>query len=263
MEVDEREDSFEARFSVRHESDDIDFAWQRLDRGHAGRRDLASRWTAAATGLLYNRIGFCVLHPSGECAGRPFRGETPDGPVAGELPQPVGPQLFEDGVYVPLFPSVEPARDRPEPTARRRLRVRGRPVRDGGPAQLDRRLLQDLLHAARPRDPAQPDGGPGALPAGDVAGRGHGRRRPARRRAGPLESASRPAGTRAADRPGPVRRGSAPRRARAAAGAGAGAPAGRAARRGPRLAGRARARRGRGPGRRRGPRGRPVHPGVR
>jgi hypothetical protein len=56
--------------------------------------------------LLYNRIGFCVLHPWRECAGRPFRGVTPDGPVSGVLPRLVAPQRFEDGVYVPLFPSV-------------------------------------------------------------------------------------------------------------------------------------------------------------
>ena len=56
--------------------------------------------------MLYNRVGFCVLQPWRECAGRPFRGETPDGPVGGVLPDLVAPQGFANGVYVPLFPSV-------------------------------------------------------------------------------------------------------------------------------------------------------------
>ena len=51
--------------------------------------------------MLYNRVGFCVLQPWRECAGRPFRGETPDGPVGGVLPDLIAPQGFANGVYVP------------------------------------------------------------------------------------------------------------------------------------------------------------------
>ena len=69
----------------------------------------ASRFAMDGRGeraMLYNRIGFCVLHPWREAAGRRFRGYTPDGPVDGELPLLVGPQRFVDGAYVALLPSV-------------------------------------------------------------------------------------------------------------------------------------------------------------
>ena len=59
-----------------------------------------------ARAMLYNRIGFCVLHPWRELGGAGYRGETPQGPVTGEFPRLVAPQRFENGVYVPLFNSV-------------------------------------------------------------------------------------------------------------------------------------------------------------
>jgi hypothetical protein len=106
LDVHDRPDSFDVRFSVRHTSHDIDFSWH----GHiAGTPDGHVSYTMEGQGereMLYNRIGFCVLQPWREYVGRPFRGETPDGPVSGTLPTLVGPQRFENGVYVPLFPSV-------------------------------------------------------------------------------------------------------------------------------------------------------------
>lgn len=106
FELDAREDSFTARFTVRHTSADVDFTWEGEISGSEDGRIAFGMDGRAQRELLYNRIGFCVLHPWRECAGRPFRGMTPDGPVSGGLPRLVGPQRFENGVYVPLFPSV-------------------------------------------------------------------------------------------------------------------------------------------------------------
>ncbi len=106
LEVEERPDSFDVRFSVRHTSHDTDFSWQGTISG-APEGHISFRMDGRGErDLLYNRIGFCVLQPWRETAGRQFRGVTPDGPVGGTLPELVGPQPFENGVYVPLFPSV-------------------------------------------------------------------------------------------------------------------------------------------------------------
>ena len=106
LQVHDRPDSFDVRFSVRHTSPDVDFSWH----GHiAGTPDGHISYAMEGQGerdMLYNRIGFCILQPWGEYVGRPFRGETPDGPVSGTLPTLIAPQRFENGFYRPLFLSV-------------------------------------------------------------------------------------------------------------------------------------------------------------
>lgn len=107
VQVDDGGDRFEVRFSVRHLSADIDFAWRGVIAGTpSGRISFAFDGTAERE-LLYNRIGFCVLHPCRETAGRPYRASTRGGEVAGVFPRLVGQQRFENGVYVPLFPSFD------------------------------------------------------------------------------------------------------------------------------------------------------------
>ncbi len=106
LEVEEHPDSFDVRFSMRHTSNDTDFSWQGTISGTPEGHIKFVMEGRGERDLLYNRIGFCVLQPWREGAGRPFRGVTPDGPVSGTLPELVGPQRFENGVYVPLFPSV-------------------------------------------------------------------------------------------------------------------------------------------------------------
>jgi hypothetical protein len=106
VDVDQGEDSFAVRFSVRHVSHDTDFAWKGSILGAPDGRIRFAMDGRGEREMLYNRIGFCILHPWRENAGRPFRGQTPEGTVSGILPLHVGPQRFESGVYVPLFPSV-------------------------------------------------------------------------------------------------------------------------------------------------------------
>ena len=106
LEIDAQDDSFEVRFSIRHESHDTDFSWRGRIAGSPDGRIAFTMDGRADRDMLYNRIGFCVLQPPREYAGRPFRGVTPNGPVEGTLPLLVAPQGFENGVYVPIFPSV-------------------------------------------------------------------------------------------------------------------------------------------------------------
>jgi hypothetical protein len=107
LEVDDRGDSFDVRFHVRHVSHDVDFAWDGTIAGGADGRISLSLDGVAGRDLLYNRIGFCVLHPFGETVGRPYRAHTTEGEIAGTFPTLVGPQRFENGVYLPLFPSFD------------------------------------------------------------------------------------------------------------------------------------------------------------
>jgi hypothetical protein len=107
LEIDDRGDSFDVRYHVHHVSQDVDFAWDGLIAGDADGRLRLVLDGGAGRDLLYNRIGFCVLHPFRETAGRPYRARTPDGEVTGSFPTLVGPQRFENGVYLPLFPSFD------------------------------------------------------------------------------------------------------------------------------------------------------------
>ncbi len=101
----QRQDSFEVEFDVEHKNHDIDFAWH----GHIiGTPDGQIRYEMdglARSNFRYNRIGFCILHPFKELMGRLYKAQTQQGEVSGHLPDLIGPQGFEDGVYVPLFPA--------------------------------------------------------------------------------------------------------------------------------------------------------------
>lgn len=106
VDVRELEDAFEVSFHVKHVSHDTAFWWEGTISGTADGRITFRMDGRAERDMLYNRIGFCVLHPWREYRARPFRGDTPDGTVEGSFPDSVAPQRFENGVYVPLFPSV-------------------------------------------------------------------------------------------------------------------------------------------------------------
>ncbi len=101
----QQQDSFDVEFNVEHKNHDIDFAWH----GHIiGASDGQIRYEMdglARSEFRYNRIGFCILHPFKESLGRLYKAQTPQGEVSGYLPDLIGPQGFEDGVYVPLFPA--------------------------------------------------------------------------------------------------------------------------------------------------------------
>ena len=101
----QQQDRFDVEFDVEHKNHDLDFTWH----GHIiGDPDGQIRYEMdglARSNFRYNRIGLCILHPFKESLGRPYRAQTPRGEVSGYLPDLIGPQGFEDGVYVPLFPA--------------------------------------------------------------------------------------------------------------------------------------------------------------
>ncbi|HEX3979547.1 MAG TPA: hypothetical protein VHW96_24960 [Solirubrobacteraceae bacterium] len=104
--TDQDGDAFTVRFSVRHASHDTDFSWEGSITGDASGTITFAMDGRGDRAMLFNRIGFCVLHPWRELGGARYRGETPHGTVTGEYPRLVAPQRFENGVYVPLFDSV-------------------------------------------------------------------------------------------------------------------------------------------------------------
>ena len=107
LEVEEGDESFELRFSVRHRAHDLDFAWRGSVNGDATGRIAYSLDGMAGRDLQYNRIGICVHHPWRETAGAPFRARTPEGNIEGAFPDLIGPQLVEDGLIRALFPAFD------------------------------------------------------------------------------------------------------------------------------------------------------------
>jgi hypothetical protein len=106
LRADVREDSFLFSFDARHCNRDIDFRWHATIQGDPEARISYTLDGQALRDFRYCRIGFCVLQPPAEYAGRPYCGITPDGPITGELPMTIGPQRYEGGCYFPLFPAV-------------------------------------------------------------------------------------------------------------------------------------------------------------
>jgi hypothetical protein len=105
--VDQRDDGFVVRFLVEQRQSPMDFRW----RGEiTGTADGAITYTMdgqAGSAFRYNRIGLCLLHPPETAAGRPYTGRTPNGPIAGTLPDRIGVQRIEGGQIFALFPAVD------------------------------------------------------------------------------------------------------------------------------------------------------------
>jgi hypothetical protein len=107
LEVDDRGDTFEVRFTARHTSHDIDFSWRGTASGDRNGRIVYSLDGRAERDLQYNRIGICVHHPWRETKGAPFRARTPDGEAIGAFPELIGQQAIQDGTYRALFPAFD------------------------------------------------------------------------------------------------------------------------------------------------------------
>jgi hypothetical protein len=106
MELDVADDHFAIGFDVRHRERAIDFSWHGLITGSADGTITYAMEGVAASDFRYNRIGLCILHPPETAAGRPYRAETPGGPINGVLPLLIGPQRIVDGTFCALFPAV-------------------------------------------------------------------------------------------------------------------------------------------------------------
>ena len=105
-EISRGDDEFSVSFTMTHRRPPVSFAWRgRITGERSGVVSYEFDGTAE-TAFKYCRIGFCLLHPPG-CAGHRYRGRSPAGLVEGTLPLEIGPQVFERGIYWPLFPSVD------------------------------------------------------------------------------------------------------------------------------------------------------------
>jgi hypothetical protein len=102
-------DSFAVEFRALHVLHDIRYEWHGAIRGSVdGALEYTMRGTALAD-FEYNRIGFVVLHPELECAGRPYRGRRSGAQswFTGQLPERIAPQVHDpNGGYVATSPRL-------------------------------------------------------------------------------------------------------------------------------------------------------------
>ncbi len=90
--------AFSVAFDVECRQGEIDFRWHGTIEGTPGGRLTFTMDGQAHSTFLRNRIGFCVLHPIRECAGRPCLVQHPDGTWEhGTFPRHISPhQPFLD-----------------------------------------------------------------------------------------------------------------------------------------------------------------------
>ena len=100
------DENFQVGFDVRHKQEAVNFAWHGQIAGTPEGVITCSMAGKVISSFRYNRIGFCILHPPATSAGRPYRALTSTGAIRGILPKFIGPQRFENGIYIPLFPAV-------------------------------------------------------------------------------------------------------------------------------------------------------------
>jgi hypothetical protein len=85
-------DGFQLDFDVACREQEIDFTWHGTVTGQASGTLSFDFQGKAQTNFERNRIGFCVLHPLAECAGKSCRAEAPDGTVTnGTFPELIAP----------------------------------------------------------------------------------------------------------------------------------------------------------------------------
>ena len=137
-ELDQDDDGFSVRFVAENVSNDVDFEWQGSITGTP--TGLSPRqwtvWRARASSETAS-AGASSIRWSSRVSQATV--ETPNGTVEGAFPDLISPhQPFVDMQSIAYATSGRRDRDP----------VRRRSLGDGGSAQLDRRLVQDLLDAA-------------------------------------------------------------------------------------------------------------------
>ena len=105
LKVSAEKNRFSITYNGRHQSGNLDYSWQAHITGDAYGKISYSMDGIANTPFRFCRIGFCILHPIRECAGRPYHAETPEGMITGKLPVLIEPQRMEGNFEAPLFPS--------------------------------------------------------------------------------------------------------------------------------------------------------------
>lgn len=79
VQIETSSDSFRIQYDVENREDEIDFFWKGTIEGSAQGTITFLMDGIARSTFMRNRIGFCVLHPIKECAGRPCVVEKVDG----------------------------------------------------------------------------------------------------------------------------------------------------------------------------------------
>jgi D-apionolactonase len=105
--VEQGGDRFRVRFEAIHTTSEIDFEWRGTITGEPDGTLVYDFDGRAGRDMQYARMGICVHHPLRETVGRSFRARTPHGEISGAFPSLVGQQAYENGVYLPLFPSFD------------------------------------------------------------------------------------------------------------------------------------------------------------
>jgi hypothetical protein len=107
LDIRDKGDSFEVRFTRRHTLGATDYRWSATISGDANGCIRYEMDGVALAEFPYAKIGICMHHPVGGFAGQPYVGLSPSGPVAGTLPYTIGPQVhLDDGTDLPLFEPV-------------------------------------------------------------------------------------------------------------------------------------------------------------
>jgi hypothetical protein len=99
------DDGFKVQYDAFHHDDPLAFRWHAIIEGTPGGVVSYTMEGMAESDFRYCRIGFCILHPIEEAAGRPYRAATPGGNISGRLPELVEPQRVKDGFETPIFPA--------------------------------------------------------------------------------------------------------------------------------------------------------------
>jgi hypothetical protein len=97
--------SFLISFDGRHQNGEVDFRWHARIQGDQSGTVTYTASGKALRAFRYCRIGLCVLHPP-NYAGKPYHGTSPDGLIAGALPERITALDYQDGFYIPIFKPV-------------------------------------------------------------------------------------------------------------------------------------------------------------
>jgi D-apionolactonase len=105
IDVQESADGFVATCRLRHKRGPIDFEWNGRIEGQSDGTVVFELDGVCHGAFDYAKIGLCVHHPSREDQGRPYRADTPGGPIEGTLPAEIGPQIYlpAERYDLPLF----------------------------------------------------------------------------------------------------------------------------------------------------------------
>jgi hypothetical protein len=103
--VEESEDRFSVHCRCRNVEGPIGFRWKGSIVATSDGVLTYEMNGEAETDFDYAKVGLCIHHPL-TTVGRPYRGETPTGAVAGHFAAAIAPQIHVGDVDLPVFPPV-------------------------------------------------------------------------------------------------------------------------------------------------------------